>query len=278
MYKFHMKIAVVTSGGGMSCSYSAGALLALVEHYKFVNPYIMVGGSGSSGSLAYYASQQYSSIRKIWTKLLSSKQFISYMRPLKVIDIDFLVDAVFKKMEPLDINSLRSSPIKLFISVVNTETGDIEYLSNKDNIDLFEGLRASAALPIGFNKVVIIKGKTYIDGAVGSSFNNYIEKALEEGADAIIAIDTEDRSRLNRLLSNLWSYSRKQSFRKGLRSRISSVNCNSSVIILKPSVKLSATLMNNSMPNLKETFEIGYKDVIENGEIMKLMEKRNAIV
>ncbi len=69
------KLAIVTGGGGMVCDYSAGVLCALGEKLK-VNPDIVVGSSGSTGSLAYFVSKQFKSFRNVWINLLTSKKFI----------------------------------------------------------------------------------------------------------------------------------------------------------------------------------------------------------
>jgi predicted patatin/cPLA2 family phospholipase len=58
------KIAIIMSGGGMSCSYGAGALTALIEKYNII-PDIVVARSGSAGTGSYFVSKQYDSIKNI---------------------------------------------------------------------------------------------------------------------------------------------------------------------------------------------------------------------
>ena len=53
------KIAIVTSEGGMSCAYSVGVILGLIDKYKLTDPDIVIGASGSSGFLAYLVTKQY---------------------------------------------------------------------------------------------------------------------------------------------------------------------------------------------------------------------------
>ncbi|MCX6800136.1 MAG: hypothetical protein NT091_03250 [Candidatus Falkowbacteria bacterium] len=50
------KIAIVGSEGGMSCAYFVGVVLALVEKFNLTDPHIVIGSSGSTGTLAYYVS------------------------------------------------------------------------------------------------------------------------------------------------------------------------------------------------------------------------------
>lgn len=85
------------SGGGMKSSFGVGVILALAEKYNITEPFLLICGSGSAGTGSYYISKQYKSIRNIWTNLVSSKNFINCKRFWKIIDIDYLIDVIFKK-------------------------------------------------------------------------------------------------------------------------------------------------------------------------------------
>ena len=78
------KIAIVTSEGGMSCAYSVGVILGLIDKYKLTDPDIVIGASGSSGFLAYLVTKQYKEGQNIWANLLSTKKFISFSRWNKI--------------------------------------------------------------------------------------------------------------------------------------------------------------------------------------------------
>src|SRR3989344_2005493 len=153
------KIAIVSSGGGMSCSYSSGVMKALVEKYKFTNPDIVVAASGSSGVLTYYVSKQYKPMVNIWCDYLTNKKFINPLRFWKIINVDYLIDAVLGNKEKLDESVVKYSKTKLFIPAINIKTGEVKYFSNKDNI--LEALRASKAMPLAYNKYVKIKNEKY---------------------------------------------------------------------------------------------------------------------
>jgi len=73
----------------MACSYSVGSALALAKEYHLTTPDIVVAGSGSSGTMAYFVSEQYKSIRNIWENLLSTKNFVDLKRFWKIMDIDY---------------------------------------------------------------------------------------------------------------------------------------------------------------------------------------------
>ena len=180
--KEKQKIAIVVSGGGMKCAYSAGVLMALGEQLKFAEPDIAVGSSGGGASLLYYISSQYKFGTKIWTELLSTDKFISFTRIYPIFDMDYLVDTVFKQQAPLDTDKILKSKTKLFLSATNYDTGQVQYFSNDGSADIFEAARATVALPIVYNKKIKINGNEYVDGDVGSSVDINIQKAIKEGA------------------------------------------------------------------------------------------------
>src|SRR5258708_2202284 len=103
------KIAIVFSEGGMSCAYSVGVTLGLINKYKLTQPDIMIGSSGSTGILAYFVAGQYEAGRNIWENLLSTRKFISFFRLWRIMDIDYVIDEVFKKQEQLDVESIKKS-------------------------------------------------------------------------------------------------------------------------------------------------------------------------
>lgn len=264
------KIAIVGSEGGMSCAYSVGVILALVEKFNLTDPYLVIGSSGSTGTLAYYAAGQYKSIKNIWENLLPSKKFISFFRLNKIMDIDYLIDDIFKKQDPLDINKIRQSKIKLFISATNIQNGNLEYFNNE--ADIFEALRASSATPIAYNKVVNIKNNQYIDGAISAPLKVNIEKAKKEGAEIIIAIDNSNKSIIGDLLLKFYSLFRSKSFRKKVGNYLKEIEYetkDTNVLIIKPSVRLPISTLDNKRDNIIKTVLIGYNDAINQKTVIE---------
>ncbi|MDZ4221440.1 MAG: hypothetical protein U1C18_01045, partial [Patescibacteria group bacterium] len=109
-------VAVVASGGGMSCAYSGGAMVALVREFGFVEPEFLIGGSGSTGTLAYYAGKQYPRIKHVWTDALITKKFINRLRLWKIIDVDYLIDVIMKIENPVDMGAVKASPSELLVA------------------------------------------------------------------------------------------------------------------------------------------------------------------
>jgi len=257
------KIAIVASEGGMSCAYSVGVILGLVEKYNLTTPDIVIGISGSTGTLAYYVAGQYKSIRNIWENLLSNNKFVNYSRLTRLMDIDYLIDEVFKKQDVLDISAVKLSPINFYIAVTNKKTGKTEYFSNKDDIDIFEALRASSAMPVFFNKSVIINSNEYIDGGVSSNIQNSINLAKHLGANKIVAIDNSNNNFQNKFFSRIYSLFTSTELRNAVKSNCHTLNKDSGVLLIKPSTKLPISTLDNNRDRIRQTIQIGYNDVVE---------------
>ncbi len=264
------KIGIIASGGGMSCAYSVGVILALVDKYNFTNPYLVIGGSGSTGTLSYYVAGQYKEVKNIWENLLSTKKFVSFVRPTRIMDIDYLIDEVFKKQEPLNTEKISKSNIKFLIAVTNIETGKLEYFSNKEGVDIFELLRASSAIPIAFNKTVTIQHKEYIDGGMGNSFYSHIDKAKQEGADVLIAIDSTNHGKFGDFLVKIWSFFQRKSFRQGFNVHSLKLNNYPELIQIKPTIPLPTTTLDNKREHILKSISIGYNDLLDNKEVEAL--------
>ena len=257
------KTAIIMSGGGMTCSYGVGSLLALVKKYKLKNPAIVIAGSGSAGTLAYFVAQQYDVILNIWSNLLSTKEFIDPLRISKVVDIDYLIDEVFKKQATLNEKKIRASKILHLIPATNVETGKVTYFSTKNGIDVFEAMRASKAMPVLFNKKVCIRGKQYCDSYISTSTKLNALKAIKLGATKVIIIDNTTPHLINRFLFFAWFNLRNKNFKKNYLKNLEKINetnfpSNVQMIYLKPEKKLKISMLDNSRRALGELTSTGY--------------------
>lgn len=270
------KIAIVTNGGGMNCSYSAWALCSLARNYDLKEPELLIGSSGSTGSLTYYLTQQYDEIKNIWTNLLTSKNFIRFQRLKRIMDIDYLIDEIFKIQEPLNINKINNSKTKLFISSTEYKNGKVKFFSNISKYDIFESLRASKAIPILYNKKVNIKNIDYIDGSLSATVIISIEKAIKEGGKNIIVIcDWKKISTLTKIFLSIYSIfinkSLHSSIKKYINQDISHLEKKEfediNIIFIYPSRKLKTNTLNNKKENLEDSFNLGFEDIKKNNKL-----------
>jgi len=265
------KLAIVTSGGGMNCSYSGGVLCAIANIYNLRNPDILVGTSGSSGSLAYYIAGQYDSIKNIWTNHLCAEEFISRKRIFKIMDIDYLVDVVFQQKEPMNVQKIQKSKSRFFIAATDYKTGKTKFFTNTD--DILEALRASKAAPLVFNKKVSINNHEYIDGSLSASHDIIINKAIKEGAKNIIFIDDgESPPFFTKVFCHMYSFFTNANVKKTVRQY-----CNDSfrqikpqedihMIVITPSRRLKTHLLDNTRQNLEDSFFLGFEDIKNSSE------------
>ncbi len=182
--------AVVLPGGGMTGIVGASVLNAF-ERYNLTdaiprwygssvgaaNAAYAVAGQGLEGPQIYY---------EVAAKLMNPWNFGN------VVDIDHLIDT-FRNVFPLNIDAIRNSRSQLFVGVTD-KSGKPVYLDMHDpTIDIFEAIRASTAVPVGYKNQVCINGHVYGDGCVGCYLP--IEEAITRGATDVLVI-------LNRPLSN----------------------------------------------------------------------------
>lgn len=266
------KIAIVTNGGGMKCAYSAGVLCGLAEVHNLYNPDILVGSSGSAGTLACYLTGQYNSIKNIWTNLLATDKFISFKRIKKIMNLDYLINDVLTHLEPLQVNSILKSGSKIFIATTEYNTGKSRFFTNTDDILLC--LRASKAIPIITNTKVIINNTQYIDGSISSPFNANIEKAVKEGAKNIIVIaDDESLSFSVRVFWYIYSFFVNKELKKTLRMYCKksthkiALHNNINMLVIKPSRELKTNSLDINKEHLIDSFNLGYNDIKYNKKI-----------
>lgn len=241
-YYKQVKTAIILSGGGMRAAFCVGALLEL--HERGIRPDIVIAGSGSAGTGSYFVAGQFKSIPLIWTELLSTKKLIDRYRFKQIVNIDYLIDEVFKKQEPLDAGAVTGSIIEYLIPVTNVSSGEVEYLSNHEKgFEVFEYMRATMAYPLLYGKTIPIKGSMYSDGVFSASPYFHINKAKELGAEKIIVLDSGART--NKFLYRLWLFIKNKGFRKNQLSYLKRNNNDESknLIIIKPLGKINFSIL-----------------------------------
>jgi len=180
------KVAIVTSGGGMKCAYSAGALVTLAKRLGITEPDIFISASGSVGAMFYYLAGQYDDIEKVWVRHVPSPQIARRFPPR--LNLDYVIDEILKREVPLNEVALAKTKTKWFVPVTDLDTGHTEYVSNETWFDPYEVMRAAKAIPLLYGGAVRLGAKPYIDGDVSVNMVALIRKAREEGAKKIFVI------------------------------------------------------------------------------------------
>ena len=268
--------AIITSGGGMKCAYSAGALVALAEDLGITAPDIFVSASGSTGAMFYYLTGQYGDIEKIWTKYLPSKNFIHY-GPIPSMKINYMVDTIAKEYVPLDLEKLETVMTRYFVPVTDQDTGDTRFIGNELWFNPYEVVRAATAIPILYNGHVRLGSRSYLDGDFSTGVATLIKKAMDAGARRILLItNTDAPTVVGKWILRMYG----TLLRPGLRtSLIEDLETDQTitwpegleVVHISPSYPLPTLLYSREKRKVVESFNMGKADLLAKCDEIKAL-------
>ncbi|MBU6323755.1 MAG: hypothetical protein KGI41_04295 [Patescibacteria group bacterium] len=267
-------VAIITSGGGMKCAYSGGALTALAKKLGLTDPDIYVSASGSVGNMFYFLARQFDAGETVWTRYVPTPEFISYF-PVPKMRVDYLVDRVFREFMPLDVKRFEATPTRWFVPVVDEETGVANFLSNEYWLDPYEVMRAAKAIPILYNGHVRLGSHGYLDGDMATSTATLIQKALDAGARRILCItNTNAPSRLARIALKTYAHLQPSGLRDAVLNDIEQHKEiawpeNLQFTCLSPSEPLPVGVATRNRRKVCEAFYMGYDDLMAKSEEIK---------
>lgn len=272
-------LAIILTGGGMKATYSVGAVISLIEDFGIKNPQIILTGSASAGTASYYTSGQFDGIGKIWSELLSTKKLINPLRFWKILDIDYLIDFVFKKQCPLKEQKVYDSETKEIIFVTNSKTGKLKSFSNKDGENIFELMRATKAIPFVYGKEIEIRKEKYIDTYISSLGINFkIQRAIQEGAKNILVLSHLNidenyhalfNGKFNENLFNLWLDFKGSRFKRNYQNQWKldqqrHIYGGANIFKITPETKVKTGMLDNNNRRMKNSIFQGYIETREN--------------
>jgi predicted acylesterase/phospholipase RssA len=174
---------LVLEGGGARAAYSAGVVHALRR--AGVRPTAVIGCSSGSINAAFFASGQTETLCDLWSNYVPGKHFISWRRQLTPfggpgLAVDDMLDRIIVGQSLLDTVAATSGDPALYIAATDVATGR-GVLAKPGPHDVIDWLRASLALPVGYNRIVAIGERGFIDGGVAMPvpFDEPIETACD---------------------------------------------------------------------------------------------------
>jgi predicted patatin/cPLA2 family phospholipase len=181
------RLGLVVEGGAMRGVYSAGSLLGLhamgassafddvyATSAGAVNAAYFLSGKGELGADAYY-------------RVLADGRFLDWKRPWKLVDIDFLVDEVFTRLRPMQVDAVLASRSRFWIAVDDFATSRTLLLSAQTaGYPLFALLKAAVALPIGYNRLVPLGPILGFDAGLSNPFP--LRDAVAHGCTHILVL------------------------------------------------------------------------------------------
>jgi predicted patatin/cPLA2 family phospholipase len=135
-----------------------------------VRPRVVIGCSSGSINAAFCASRQTETACDLWANYVPGKHFISWRRQLTPfaapgLAIDDMLDRVMVAGGLFDAVAATRGDPALYVAATDVVSGrGVLVQPTRDNV--IEWLRASLALPVGYNRIVHIDGRGYIDGGV----------------------------------------------------------------------------------------------------------------
>lgn len=174
----------------MRAVYSAGAVATLLK-YDLTNAFDHIIGV-SAGALhgAYFLAADDETLRHTYPDDLTNKNFVNLLRREKKVDIDYLVDMVLKHKHPIDVSKLLRAQTQLHVVMTDARNGRRVLLSDHQGFaKIYEEFRATAALPLLYDKQVMVNNKYYIDGGVAD--NLPVDIAIDLKCTDIVVIMTQ---------------------------------------------------------------------------------------
>jgi predicted patatin/cPLA2 family phospholipase len=165
-----------------------------MEALGFTEGFDAVYGS-SAGALngAYLLANQAAFGASVYYRDVANRRFVNFLRPRKVLDMDFVFDDVVGRRSRLDVARVRSNRTPLHVVLTDARTGEeLVHSSHEPGIDLLAALKASAAVPILYGRPVALNGSHYVDGSLVDPLP--VERAIRDGCTDILVVLTVPRS------------------------------------------------------------------------------------
>lgn len=185
------KLALVAEGGAMRGVYTGGALLALhlVRATRVFD--VAYGTSSGAVNVGHFLSGNGHLKVATYYKALVDGKFFHPLRLHRVVDIDFFVDHVLRRMIPLELERVLAANTPLRIALLNCTDGCGEVVTLPQNLsNAWDVIHASVSMPLVYNRTVKIEGKEYADGGLIIPFP--FEAAIEEGCTDLLVLRSSD--------------------------------------------------------------------------------------
>lgn len=265
-------IKLVLEGGGARAAYSAGVVHALAS--EGMSPRVVVGCSSGSINAAFCASGQTQTVCDLWANYVPGKHFISWRRHLTPfappgLAIDDMLDRVMTAQGLFDPDAATRGNPALYVAATDVETGQ-GVLARPTRENVIEWLRASLALPVGYNRIVRIEGRGYIDGGVAMPvpFDEPIDTE-HEGPTVVVLTRKMDTSKAppnwwERMF--IWSsvpraarYAtlRQHELHNAVMNRLRSAVGRKEVLLVNPPDELALKRFTRDAPSLRAGIELG---------------------
>jgi predicted patatin/cPLA2 family phospholipase len=176
-----MNTALVLEGGGYRGVFTAGVLDVLMEHgmYGFSSVWGVSAGALAATS---YVSKQIGRTIRIMLSFRDDRRLMSFFSLATTGNIaggDFLYHTVQEELDPCDVATFNSNPMRMFAVASDVVFGTPRYFEIESLPADVEKIRASSSLPL-VSTAVEVDGHRYLDG--GTTDSVPVEAALGMGS------------------------------------------------------------------------------------------------
>lgn len=189
-------VALIIEGGGMRNSYTAPAIVRLIERVRFG----WVGGvsAGAVHALNYASADAYRA-RAVFTELAAHPHFggvLKFAKGKGYFNSDFLYGQA-EKLLPFDFATFASSPTHVHVEAMRADTGATVSWGRQDFLRdaslVARAARASSTVP-KVMPITMIEGAPFVDGALGSSGGLLYDAARQAGYQRFVLLSTRPRN------------------------------------------------------------------------------------
>ena len=190
--------ALIFEGGGMRASYTAGAVVTLLEeNIEFLDIYGISAGSSHAGN---YISKDK------WRTKASFVEFMAtpgaagwggFLRGRGYFNSKYIYETACLPGEklPYDFEAFLENPARMHIESYERDTDKTVYWGKEDlqtMPDLMLRVRACSTMPF-FMPPATIDGKVYFDGGIGDSWGIALAQAKRDGYKKFFIVCTQPR-------------------------------------------------------------------------------------
>jgi len=190
-----IKSTLVLEGGANRGVFTAGVVDYFMD--RDLNFSHVIGVSSGACNAVDYVSEQRGRTKDCMIINDENNRYIKFdnlVRGKPFIDLEKVIVEFGNKQFPFNFEKYSKSEKKCFLVTTNAETGEAEYLDDRDNKDrLFQIVKASCTLPFICPETKV-DDKPYFDGGVADSIPIDFAKSLEN--EKIIVILTQAASYL----------------------------------------------------------------------------------
>ncbi len=159
------KLGLVVEGGAMRGVLPAGGGVALSRLGMASIFDEVYASSAGVMTAAYMLTGQPDLGIRVYYDHCVGKEFINLSRFWKMLDVDWLFEQVICKHKCLNVENLLRSNTRFFVMATDHDTGAPEILDVQHGLgNPLDKLKASMALPVFYNKAVMVGERRFIDG------------------------------------------------------------------------------------------------------------------